>query len=82
LFSAKAALPDKVTEATKMNNPSHPVWSLLRLLIFMAALVVTLWMNATSFDATEIRTIITMFVVASGAEWAPQVMQSIRGKSD
>lgn len=65
-----------------MKEASHPIWSLLRLLIFMVALVATLWLNASKFDATELKTIITMFIVAGGAEWAPQLIRGLTGKKD
>jgi len=61
-----------------MHNASHPIWSLLRLTIFMIALVVTLLLNANNFDATEIKTIITMFVVAAGAEGVTQFAKGFR----
>lgn len=55
-----------------MNSPSHPIWSLARLAIFMFALVVTLLYTAEKFDATEIRTLCTMFIVGAGAEGVTQ----------
>lgn len=61
-----------------MSSASHPIWSLLRLVIFMVALVLTLWLNANQFDQTEIKTIITMFVVASGAEGVTQFAKGLR----
>jgi len=60
-----------------MSSPSHPIWSPLRLTILMIALVVTLWINATEFDATEIKTIITLFVVAASAEGATQFVKGL-----
>ena len=53
-----------------IHNPEHPIWGITRLLIVMTALVVTLWLNASNFDETELKTIITMFIVAAGAEGA------------
>jgi len=63
-----------------MNDASHPVWSVLRLGIVMIALTVTLWVNASTFDETEIKTIITMFLIAGGAEWAPGLINTFRGE--
>jgi predicted RND superfamily exporter protein len=57
-----------------MKEPSHPIWSLSRLTVVMIALVSTLWLNASHFDETEIRTIITMFLVAAGAEGGVQFL--------
>lgn len=64
-----------------MKDPSHPIWSLLRLLIMMLALIVVLWMNAEKFDKTEVQTIITMFLIGAGAEGVTQYLRGF-GKSD
>lgn len=40
-----------------MGHASHPIWSLLRLIVLMVALCVILWANASDFDATEIKTL-------------------------
>ena len=61
-----------------MSNASHPIWSLLRLVIYMIALVTTLLLNANNFDATEIKTIVTMFVVASGVEGGTQIVRGMK----
>lgn len=53
-----------------ISSPKHPVWGIARLLIVMTALVVTLWLNASHFDETELKTIITMFIIAASAEGA------------
>lgn len=44
----------------------------------MVALVLTLYLNASSFDDTEIRTIITMFLIAAGAEGASSFLSQFR----
>ena len=59
-----------------MSSPSHPIWSLARLAIFMLALVVTLYCTAAKFDATELRTLCTMFIVGASAEGATQFARS------
>lgn len=56
----------------------HPLWGILRLLIVMTALTITLLLNASKFDETEIKTIITMFLVAGSAEGATKLIDSIR----
>lgn len=61
-----------------VHSPNHPVWPIIRLVIVMVALVVTLWLNASSFDKTEIRTIITMFLIAGGAEGASSFLSQFR----
>lgn len=52
-------------------NASHPIWPIVRQAIFLMALIAILYMNASHFDVTEIRTIITMFLVGAGAESLP-----------
>ena len=44
----------------------------------MMALTVTLWLNASHFDETELRTIITMFLVAAGAEGISSFVSQFR----
>ena len=43
----------------------HPIWGILRLSIGLGALTAILWNNASSFDWTEIKSILEM-VVAIG----------------
>lgn len=47
---------------------NHPVWSLIRLTILMIALCVILYINATRFDETELRSILMMFLAVAGLE--------------
>lgn len=51
-----------------MPDANHPLWPIIRLSVFMLTLIIVLWANASQFDATELRTILTMFFVATGAE--------------
>jgi hypothetical protein len=51
-----------------MQNPNHPIWGLARLLIMMAALCFVLWLNASNFDATEVKSLAMMFVAGAGIE--------------
>lgn len=53
-----------------MLKASHPVWPILRLGILMLTLTVILKLTASSFDYTEIRTIIAMFITFAGFEGA------------
>lgn len=57
-----------------MHDPKHPIWAIVRTTIMLIALVVVLWVNASNFDATEIRTIIAMFLAAIGAETATKFL--------
>ena len=49
---------------------SHPIWSLIRLVIIMISLCVILYLEADSFDGTELRSILWMFLAAASAEGA------------
>ena len=57
-----------------MHDSSHPIWAIIRTAVLLLALVVVLWLNATNFDDTEIRTIIAMFLAAIGAETATKIL--------
>ena len=57
-----------------LTDTSHPLWSFLRLLVLMVSLTVVLYVNASNFDATEIRTLVTMFLLAASAEGGLQLL--------
>ena len=61
-----------------LSNPRHPIWAFSRLTVVMISLVVTLWANASNFDSTELKTIITMFLIAAGTEGVSQVFSQMR----
>jgi len=48
----------------------------------MAALSFVLWLNASNFDETEIRTICMMFLVAASAEGASSFFSQFRKRDD
>lgn len=56
---------------------SDKVISLIRLALIMATLVVTLWLNASKFDETELRTIIVVFLTAGCGEG---ILNQVRGR--
>lgn len=58
-----------------MKNPNHPIWGIIRLAVLMVSLVIVLWMNATNFDETELRSIVIVFLVAAGSEGAVKLFQ-------
>lgn len=58
-----------------INSPGHPLWAFLRTAVLMLALTGVLFFTASKFDATEIRTIVIMFLVAAGAEGLPQIFK-------
>ncbi len=49
-------------------SPTHPIWAIIRLTVLMIAMVFVLWLNATKFDHTEIRSIIAVFIAAATGE--------------
>lgn len=57
-----------------MNDPKHPIWAIIRTVILLLALIVVLWVNASNFDDTELKTIVAMFLAAIGAETATKLM--------
>jgi hypothetical protein len=57
-----------------MHDPKHPIWAIIRTTIILIALTFVLWINASNFDDTEIRTIVAMFLAAIGAETATKFM--------
>jgi len=58
-----------------LDNPKHPIWSLIRLAIIMVPLSIMMFLNATNFDDTEIKTIGGMLLVACGAEGLQSYLQ-------
>ena len=40
------------------NDHDHPIWPILRLLVLGAIISPVLWFNATSFDHTELQSIL------------------------
>lgn len=63
-----------------MNNPAHPIWSLLRLTILMIVLSLILYFNASDFDATEIKTLTQYFLAAASLEGGVAVVKSMISK--
>lgn len=55
-----------------IEKSSHPFWAAFRLLVLMVTLSFVLWMNASHFDETEIRTIIWVFLGAASLEGGVQ----------
>lgn len=53
-----------------MMSPGHPIWMLIRLTIVMTTLVMVLYLTASKFDESELRTILAMFIALAGIEGA------------
>jgi len=62
-----------------MSSPDHPIWRLLQTVVYLIAGGVFLWMNATSFDAGEITTLVELGLLMFGVEG---VKDQIRRRSD
>lgn len=60
-------------------DANHPIYSLIRSAIYLIALTVILWLTASRFDGTELRTILYMFLAAAGAEVVPKAINALRG---
>ena len=63
---------------TELQHSDHPIWSLIRLTILMIALTTILYFTANKFDETEIRTIITMFLITAGMEGLGHLATKVR----
>lgn len=59
---------------------SHPIWSIIRLIVLMGALTLVLWITATKFDQTEIKTIVYTFLAAGAGEGAITMIKGAIGK--
>lgn len=62
-----------------LGDAKHPIWALARLLILMVTLSFVLWLNASHFDETELRSIIWVFLAAAGVEGGVQTLTRLMG---
>ena len=51
-----------------MSHPGHPVWRLLTTLVYLAFACFFMWLNASSFDKTEMKTLVELAVVMLSVE--------------
>lgn len=58
------------------------VASLVRLGIIMVAMCVALWANATHFDATEVRSIVAVFLTAACGEGVLNKLRNAKGSHE
>lgn len=65
-----------------MNQPSHPIWAIVRLMVLMLTLTVVLYLTATKFDASELKVIMYMFIAAASGETAIGLLKSIFNRGD
>ena len=54
--------------ASKLSNPQHPLWATFRFSIVVIGVTFILWGNASSFDETEIKTILEIAILSGGYE--------------
>lgn len=57
-------------------NGDHPFWGIIRLAVIFTGLTVFLWLNSTTFDKTEVTTIIELLVLAGGFEAGRKMIQA------
>jgi len=57
-------------------NGKHPVWGIIRLAVIFVGLTLFLWLNSTSFDKTEITTILELLLVVGGFEAGRSMIQA------
>lgn len=55
--------------------------SITRLIVLMVTLCFILWLNATVFDATEIRTLVLFFLGAAGLEGGTGYLKNVLHKN-
>lgn len=60
-----------------MKEATHPIWPIIRLVVIMVGLTAVLYLTANNFDSTELKTIITMFLIGSGVEGVSAVLARI-----
>jgi hypothetical protein len=53
-----------------MRDARHPVWILVRLVALFGFLYLFCWLNASEFDATEVKTILEVLLADSFTEGA------------
>ena len=63
-----------------MKSPSHPIWSLLRLVAYMAALTIILWAHAQNFDETELKALFWFFLTLISTEGVTSLTKKLTDK--
>ena len=63
-----------------MKIPPAELSRLIRIAIYMTALTAILYLTASNFDFTELRTLVMMFLVAAGTEYGHLV--KLLGRKD
>ncbi len=63
-------------------NPSHPVWPLLKTLLICLTVLFFLYINATSFDSSELTIIFQVLLSVLGIEVFQNRMQNRNKKKE
>lgn len=50
------------------------MWDVAELAVLMVAMTVALWLTATDFDATEVKSIVMVFVIAATGKGATRLL--------
>jgi hypothetical protein len=50
-------------------DPGHPVWNILRLFVVFVGLTALMYLNSSSFDETEIKTVVELVGLVAGFEY-------------
>lgn len=65
-----------------MNDPNHPLWRILTLVVCFAFVVIIILSNATNISADERQEIIWAALAIAGSGAAYEVGRKIFGKND
>jgi len=57
-------------------NGGHPFWGIVRLAVIFTGLTVFLYLNSSSFDKTEVTTIIELLILIGGFEAGRKMIQA------
>jgi hypothetical protein len=52
----------------RRRKSDHPAWALLRLAVIMIPITGVLWLNASKFDMTELKSLLQLGIVLGGWE--------------
>jgi len=65
-----------------MNDPDHPVWKIVKLLVLLGFMIFLSYVNASNFDQTEWTFITQMIVIMFGAEGLQEIIKTWKKKNE
>lgn len=65
-----------------LSDGNHPIWNIIRLTVMMIALSVILYINASAFDQTEVKTIIFAFIAGGMGVGMESLVRALRAGKD